>query len=76
MYVQVYAIKQATFKEFGNYQIDSKLMRVLGHRWIDGHDLPDQMERMGSEYPPTGPELACDISVGIAEKVVGDWTET
>jgi hypothetical protein len=34
------------------------------------------MERMGSEYPFTGPELACGISVGIAKKVVRDWTET
>jgi hypothetical protein len=51
-----------------------QLIWVLVHRGIGGKELPDQLERMGSEYPFMGPELACGISVGIAKKVVRDWT--
>jgi hypothetical protein len=32
-----------------------------------------QLARTGSEYPFTGPEPACGISIGVAKKAVRDW---
>jgi hypothetical protein len=34
----------------------------------------DQLARMGSQHPFIGPEPACSISVGVANKAVRDWT--
>jgi hypothetical protein len=33
-----------------------------------------QLAKLGSECPFIGPEPACGISAGIAEKAVRDWT--
>jgi hypothetical protein len=32
------------------------------------------MARTGSEHPFIGPEPACGFSVGVAKKMVRDWT--
>jgi ribonuclease HI len=51
-----------------------QLIWVLGHEGIIGNEMADQLARMGSEHPFMGPEPACSISVGVAKKVVRDWT--
>lgn len=45
-----------------------------GHKNIEGNETADQMERLGSDCPFTGPEIACGISAGIAKKLFRDWT--
>jgi ribonuclease HI len=47
---------------------------VPGHERIDGNERADQLAKLGSERPFTGPEPTCDISLGVAKKVVRDWT--
>jgi hypothetical protein len=37
-------------------------------------DTAAQLARTGSEYPFTGPEPACGISIGVAKKTVKVWT--
>jgi hypothetical protein len=46
---------------------------VPGHECIDGNETADHLARTGSEYPFTGPEPACGISIGVAKKAVRDW---
>jgi ribonuclease HI len=46
---------------------------VPGHEGIAGNELADQLARTGSEYPFMGPEPACSISFGAAEKAVRNW---
>jgi hypothetical protein len=41
---------------------------------IVGNETADQLAKMGSERSFIGPEPACGISVGVARKVVRDWT--
>jgi hypothetical protein len=47
---------------------------VPGHKGIVGNEMADQLARMGSEHPFTGPEPACGISIGVAKKAVREWT--
>jgi hypothetical protein len=47
---------------------------VPGHEGIVANEMADQLARMGSEHPFMRPEPACGISVGVAKKVVRDWT--
>jgi hypothetical protein len=47
---------------------------VPGHEGIAGNETPDQLARTGLEHPFIGPEPACGISVGVAKRVVRDWT--
>jgi ribonuclease HI len=46
-----------------------------GHEGIVGNDTADQLARTGSEHPFVGPEPACGISTGVANKAVRDWTK-
>jgi hypothetical protein len=46
---------------------------VPGHEGIDGIETADQLAKTGSEYPFTGPEPACGISIGVAKKAVWGW---
>jgi ribonuclease HI len=46
---------------------------VPGHEGIVGNEKADQLASTGSELPFTGPEPACDISVGVAKNAVRDW---
>jgi hypothetical protein len=48
---------------------------VPGHEGIVGNETPDQLARTGSEHPFIGPEPACGISIGVAKKAIGDWTD-
>jgi hypothetical protein len=41
---------------------------------IVGNEKADQLAKTRSEHPFLGPESACGISVGVAKKVVRDWT--
>jgi ribonuclease HI len=47
---------------------------VPGHEGIVGNETADQLARIGSDHPFTGPEPACGISFGVAKKAVRDWT--
>jgi hypothetical protein len=47
---------------------------VPGHGGIVGNEKVDQLARMGSEHPFTGPEPACSIPIGEAKEAVRDWT--
>jgi hypothetical protein len=49
---------------------------MLSRRGIEGDETADQLTTLGSEYPFIGPEPPCGISVGIAKKVVRDWTDS
>jgi hypothetical protein len=51
-----------------------QLIRAPGHEGVVGNETADHMARTGSEYPFTGPEPACGISIGVAKKAVRDWT--
>jgi hypothetical protein len=46
---------------------------VPGHEGIVGNETADQLARMGSEHPFTGPEPASSISIAVAKKAVRDW---
>jgi hypothetical protein len=48
---------------------------VSVHEDIVGNETADQLARTGSEHPFLGPEPACGISIGVAKKVVRDWTD-
>jgi hypothetical protein len=39
-----------------------------------GNETADQLAKVGSEWLCTGLEPACGISMGVAKKVVMDWT--
>jgi hypothetical protein len=47
---------------------------VPGHEDIAGKESVDQLARTRHEYQFIGPETACTISVGVAKKVIRDWT--
>jgi hypothetical protein len=47
---------------------------VPGHEGTVGNEKADQLARTGPEHLFTGPEPACGISIGVAKKVVSDWT--
>jgi hypothetical protein len=47
---------------------------VPGHEGIAGNEAADLLARTGSEHPFTGPEPACSISFGVAERAFRDWT--
>jgi hypothetical protein len=46
---------------------------VPGHEGIAGNELADQLARLGSEHPFTGPEPACGISIVAAKGAVCNW---
>lgn len=47
---------------------------VLGHSGTEGNDTANQLARLESERPSTGPGPACNISAGVAMKAVRKWT--
>jgi hypothetical protein len=46
---------------------------VPGHEGIAGNEIADQLARLGSEHPFTGPEPACGFSTGAAKGGVSNW---
>jgi hypothetical protein len=46
---------------------------VPGHEGIAGNELADQLARLGSEHPFTGPEPACGTSIEAAKGAVSNW---
>jgi hypothetical protein len=48
---------------------------VPGHEGIVGNEMTDHLARTGSEHQFTGSEPACGISIGVAKRVVRDWTK-
>jgi hypothetical protein len=46
---------------------------VPNHEGIVGNETTDQLATTGSKHPFTGPEPACDISIGVAKKAARDW---
>jgi hypothetical protein len=53
-----------------------QIIWVPGHECTKSNETADQLAKLGSECPFIGPEQACAISAGIAQKAVRDWTET
>jgi hypothetical protein len=51
-----------------------QLVRVPGHRGIDGNKMANQLAKLGPQHLFTGPKPACSISMGDAMTVVRDWT--
>jgi ribonuclease HI len=51
-----------------------QLIWVSGHDGTNGNQIADQLAKQGSEHPFIGPEPACGISIGPAEKAVRGWT--
>jgi ribonuclease HI len=51
-----------------------QLVWMPGHGGFEGNQNADQLARLGSECPFTGPEPACSISAGITKKAVWDRT--
>jgi hypothetical protein len=47
-----------------------------GYQAIETDPSADQLARLGSEHPSTGPEPAWGISVWTAKRVVTDWINT
>jgi hypothetical protein len=47
---------------------------VPGHEGIAGSETADLLARTGSQYPFTGPDPACGISIGVAKRAVRDGT--
>jgi ribonuclease HI len=53
-----------------------QLIRVSGHEGVVGKETADQLAKFGSKCQLIGPEPACGISVGVAEKTIRDRTVT
>jgi hypothetical protein len=51
-----------------------QLIWVPGHEGVVGKETANQLAKLGSECPFIGPKPACSVSVGVAKKAVGDWT--
>jgi ribonuclease HI len=49
-----------------------QLIWVPGREGIDGNEIADQLDKLGSEHPFIGPEPACDISVRVAKIAARD----
>jgi hypothetical protein len=47
---------------------------VSGHESIAGNETADLLTRTGSGYPFTGHDPVCGISIAVAKREVGDWT--
>jgi hypothetical protein len=46
---------------------------VPGHESIAGNKTANFVARTEFEYPFTGPEPACDILIGVAQRTGRDW---
>jgi ribonuclease HI len=51
-----------------------QLIWVPGHESTAGNETADLLARTGSQHLFKGPEPACGISIGVAKKAVGNWT--